>query len=467
MPLMKRRSKKAFEHNVKAEMHAGKPQDQSIAIAYSVKRRAKKAKGGEIKGINRQSDVRQMGTSEAGHHAKYRPSDKDMAYSNAQAKKHHEQTLSEMRSMPKPKLPMAEGGGVHAANKKYRQRHGYEEGVHHAVYDLAENQEKPGQSSMGSAVRNKDMEAAKRMSIDKKKQARNVAEGPSKRPLQGLAEGGFIDPQAYSSASANQRPGKLPIKHPRIVKGASFSSRLRDEEDDLEMSARPNNGPEHQPPHEDDEMGPDRQGPHVSDMEDEHSTHRKPYAKGGEVEQSDYSHPENECEDDLLDLPPSEDEGDMMAEEHDEEGQDRQGPDDEALHMKMMAEGGMMDDSEDQPHDEEELEHAASIAAAIMAKKRRKMAEGGAIKSHDSIYSDDSDQADLSRNADEDANEEDQLSFNALRKENYSESAGLRKLDSPEDSNEHSPEHDEEDVDDADIVSAIRRKMRMRSKITK
>jgi hypothetical protein len=93
----------------------------------------------------------------------------------------------------------------------------------------------------------------------------------------------------------------------------------------------------------------------------------------------------------------------------------------------------------------------------------KKMAEGG-ILSHDSIYSDDSDQADLSRNADEDANEEDQLSYNALRKENYSESEGLRKLDSPMDSNEHGHEIDE---DEHDMVDKIMRKMRSKSAMTR
>lgn len=54
MPLIKGKSPKAFEHNVKAEMQAGKPQDQSLAIAYSVKKKAgmkKKpqfAKGGQV-----------------------------------------------------------------------------------------------------------------------------------------------------------------------------------------------------------------------------------------------------------------------------------------------------------------------------------------------------------------------------------------------------------------------------------
>jgi len=50
MPLMHGKSKKAFEHNVEAEMHAGKPQKQSLAIAYSIKRNARKkmSKGGKV-----------------------------------------------------------------------------------------------------------------------------------------------------------------------------------------------------------------------------------------------------------------------------------------------------------------------------------------------------------------------------------------------------------------------------------
>lgn len=42
MPLMKSKSKKAFSKNVAKEMDAGKPQDQALAIAYSVKRKAPK-----------------------------------------------------------------------------------------------------------------------------------------------------------------------------------------------------------------------------------------------------------------------------------------------------------------------------------------------------------------------------------------------------------------------------------------
>ena len=40
MPLVKSASKEAFRKNVKAEMAAGKPQQQAVAIAYSTQRAA-------------------------------------------------------------------------------------------------------------------------------------------------------------------------------------------------------------------------------------------------------------------------------------------------------------------------------------------------------------------------------------------------------------------------------------------
>lgn len=46
MPLMKGKSKEAFSHNVKAEMQAGKPQKQAVAIAYH--EAGEYAEGGEV-----------------------------------------------------------------------------------------------------------------------------------------------------------------------------------------------------------------------------------------------------------------------------------------------------------------------------------------------------------------------------------------------------------------------------------
>ena len=41
MPLVKSKSASAFLTKLKAELHAGKPKKQALAIAYAVKRRAK------------------------------------------------------------------------------------------------------------------------------------------------------------------------------------------------------------------------------------------------------------------------------------------------------------------------------------------------------------------------------------------------------------------------------------------
>ncbi len=43
MPLIRSMTPKAFEKNVKAEIQAGKPPKQAVAIAYDVKRNAAKA----------------------------------------------------------------------------------------------------------------------------------------------------------------------------------------------------------------------------------------------------------------------------------------------------------------------------------------------------------------------------------------------------------------------------------------
>jgi hypothetical protein len=42
MPLIKSKGKKAFKSNIATEVKAGKPVKQAVAIAFSVKRKAKK-----------------------------------------------------------------------------------------------------------------------------------------------------------------------------------------------------------------------------------------------------------------------------------------------------------------------------------------------------------------------------------------------------------------------------------------
>lgn len=50
MPLTKSSSKKAFSKNVRAEVKAGRPVKQAVAIAYAVKRSAAAKKGAAKRG---------------------------------------------------------------------------------------------------------------------------------------------------------------------------------------------------------------------------------------------------------------------------------------------------------------------------------------------------------------------------------------------------------------------------------
>ena len=52
MPLEKGKSEKAFKHNIKAEVAAGKPVKQAVAIAYSEKGESKPS----FKGITHRGD---------------------------------------------------------------------------------------------------------------------------------------------------------------------------------------------------------------------------------------------------------------------------------------------------------------------------------------------------------------------------------------------------------------------------
>lgn len=333
MPLMKSPSKKAFSKNVKMEMDSGKPQDQSLAIAYSVKRKNAKKK-------------------------------------------------------------MANGGPVSAK---------------------VEQRPMPDQRS---------------------NDAKQVAQADHKKSN---GQDGWIDTPTKEQAVMNNGRKVKPIKHPSMQQSPVFKTKLRDQEDDLEMSADP--GPYGKQPQEDhNEEDADKSGPSVPSLK------MKRMAEGGMINKAVSM---RDAEEDMDEHPAGE-----MSDN------DQMKPSDEEIMANHFAEGGEID-----AEDEMAIDHAASIAAAIMAKRR--YARGGEILSEDSMESDDSDQADLSRNAEEDANMEDKASFDALRKENYSESDALEAADHPMDSNEHSPEHDEEDVNDRSIVSMIRRKMKAKSPISR
>lgn len=239
----------------------------------------------------------------------------------------------------------------------------------------------------------------------------------------------WTDQPTVKQAQMNSGRRVLPIKHPKMVASDVLSSRLYSYEDELQRSAKPGN-PSEQPPKADDEMGADRQGPDSKDL------HMKRMAKGGEINDVISMH---EAEEDNLEHPA-----------HLEDDNDTTKPSDDEImadHIEMLAEGGMA---------EEEEEHHDSMAASIMAKRSRHPSQmsDSDIDEMMHLYASGG-EVDLSLSHDEEPNNEDQMSFEALKKENYNDSD----LDVEQlmDSNEHS---DEISHDRHDMIDSIRRKMK-------
>ena len=455
MPLLPGRSKKAFSKNVETEMAHGKPQPQALAIAYSVKRKhpKKMADGGEV---NAKKQRRPMPDN--------RYNDSHEVSRNSGDKPAHMDSWTDRPDIPQsqrgPKTtPIKHPKMVPQNTYSTRLRSEEDELQRSAGTNEGPQQQPPAHDDEEGA----DRQGPSTPSLKMKKMAEGgrIDKGGRVYPVEGVGrmfekgvhqksheETRYIPTEGGERAQYPEerlREHKIVLSQAKNIKpklkGLAEGGMLepdhgielheRDEEAHLMSNASPSEDEGERDADSRDEEGQDRQGPDVSDMEDEHSTGRKPYAGGGKIGDSE------ENEDHAMELNPA---------------HDKHSP----------------DDSEDQPYSEEEIEHAASIAAAIMA-KRRQMARGGEILSEDSMESTDDDQADLSRNAEEDANMEDKASFDALRKENYSESDGLDALDQPHDSNltGDSEEEDSENDRDRSIVSAIRKKMKSRSPMTR
>lgn len=263
------------------------------------------------------------------------------------------------------------------------------------------------------------------MPSEKDKDASMVSHNGAKKPI--------IEGQWDSRPDIKQSQKGLkttPIKHPKMVPSSTFTSRLRDEEDDLQESASVNNGPQIQPPEHDDELEAKKHGPSVPAL------HMKRMAEGGQVA------PINE--DKARDFKKGfESGGPSMGEMIDN------------IKDVFKADGGMIEDEEPQPliklsrggevSPEHEImeDHDASIASAIMA-KRRMMADGGMV--------------DIDENAEEQPNQYYRRNEEVL-KENYD--SDMDDVSQPMDSNEHSVDIDS---DDHDMVSAIRRKIMAKRK---
>lgn len=275
-----------------------------------------------------------------------------------------------------------------------------------------------------------------------------------------------------------QRPSITKLSQPRIVGSDAFSVRnrdMRDEENNLEDSMHPQSD-KAQPIQRDNEEGPKRQGPKVSDMEAQHNNKRAPYdmaveheyaqdeaeddmkkyAKGGSVESME----ESDEKDMLSSMRPDGNHSEQPKSSYDEShdyGMSSGNPDEahphtgeseadmlrrHAMELAHFANGGNVDleQSEMQPE-----EDGDSMVREIMKHRKMKMADGGEV--------------DLEKNSEEDLNNEDQMSFKAGMKEQYDLSQLSKQ---PKDSNEKgdSREDEAENEHDASEVSQIRKKMK-------
>jgi hypothetical protein len=459
MPLSHGKSKKTFSKNVETEMNSGKPQDQALAIAYSVKRKA----------ANKRKKMAEGG----------------MAYRNDSAK-------TESRPMPSE---------VDADHEMVRKNSGNKAPGQDSWTDRP-TMKQVSKGPRTTPIKHPSMVPTDAFSVrmrdeeDDLQSSAGTNNGPQRQPPEHDNEEG----------PDRQGPSTPSLKMKRMAKGGMINDfeSMDDAENDNVVHPE---GLES----DNDQMGPD---------EDEYMADH--FAKGGEVDRSNEANftraqrnQRGRVNDSTgpatkgVNMPA----GKNLAGEAGSEGTSQAGANLRAglkiaakyLHkrtseqaskihpkLKGMASGGTvisgsrdMDYAEGGMADGElEEEHDASLSAAIMARRDRlhaeidsgahdedmavRMALGGEINEDgDDIHSagsmdthEDADQVDLSRNADEDANEEDQSSFNALRKENYSESAGLDKLDQPEDSNETGDSREKDSENENDMVNSIMKKRR-------
>jgi hypothetical protein len=430
MPLMPGKSKKAFSKNVETEMKAGKPQNQSLAIAYNIKSKNKKkmAKGGVATEYGKGPEK----TTEPGVPA--RKADDRREPDSA--------TMSEQWSKGNP-----------PARKP-------------------DDQRRPKDAFMDT----NDW---------------SDGEKPSRKPF---ADGGSVlttkpnaprpSQEATESADLNAKSGRGKMSPAQMAEwheqeGARYRMMAQggvaevdgEAEEDGYMGTPPRKGDDHRFP-ADEFMSTDKwsKGNPPARKPDDERYPKSEYdngarfADGGDVEPATDDEVENATSKKPMTAEPATTEDMEKSTEggYDEDKyKDRRykdpssKPEEDAIEPGMFADGG------------EAEGHYDSVADAIMAKQKRAgYADGGV--------------ADVDENAHEEPNHEDDLSFEALKKENYSEQAGLDQMGSPEDSNEHDvtltdeDEHGKESqfdegekfhergADDTTMLNEIMRKMRMK-----
>jgi hypothetical protein len=119
MPLIKSKSPAAFQKNVSAEVKAGKPVKQAVAIAYSVKREAKKNGGGLWDNIHAKQERIKHGSKEHMRKpgSKGAPTNQDFIDS-AKTSKHKDGGDVSLSIRRGEKLPTKQGAGLTAKGRE-------------------------------------------------------------------------------------------------------------------------------------------------------------------------------------------------------------------------------------------------------------------------------------------------------------------------------------------------------------
>lgn len=461
MPLIQSRSKKAFKKNVEAEMEAGKPQDQSLAISYAIKKKNSKKKmaaGGRV----------DMPPRDDADHSSEESKDMAKGRSHSDANGRDMQASSEKRPMPEDKHMDSEEVSRNSGKKAIKKSGWTDDTWSEQAgrsFSVKLSQPKIAGGSDGFSVRARNMhdEEADLMGEDR-------PDGYGKRPrAQDDAEphpshlGGEKNPTRRGYAKGG--PVMEPEDH-------GMEKMERDDEVDLQRSAAPAS-PNEQPKHGYDEEkhpgsapNPDEAPPHTGESEQDmlrrHAMERASFYQGGYAEGGKAS------KDDSPQEIPRKDAKQF------EKGAQQSGFNPSAWKENIKhafdkyADGGEVGNPKLQQAHKKMDRQPQSIAKMIM--RRKQMAEGGVVEDDDLnlIYKNPKQEgeADVEWNAREHQNLEDQLSYEALRKENYSEQAALDESDHPWDSNEHGNSPDPRDEPDQhDMVGQIRKKIKYKRQI--
>jgi hypothetical protein len=191
MPLIKGKSQKSFVKNLKTEMEHGKPQKQSLAIAYAMKRKAQKmAHGGES-----QQDPAPDDSTNSPAPAPTQSTKPEDYFSNRQPSGNVQ--LDPEKAKGIEAVFKADGGQIELDPDKvkaFKQGLGFADGgsvkgVHKSYYDDNEG----GESRAGDHARHMDLgESHKAKALDEHNRVLGEMMAMKRPKLKGLAQGGQI-----------------------------------------------------------------------------------------------------------------------------------------------------------------------------------------------------------------------------------------------------------------------------------